>query len=152
MTEESLIPANFWDESAGYRNCCGKQSKTTWGNLEDSSGAKVIYFFQWTVNDRYHMPCFDIVLGPWGDGTAPSDHVLVSLQYQSRPGGGSFMVAGGKGRRADDRNLCGRAPERADVIGTPLANDVFAFADAVWLTEPRIEQIRALDNFAHAGS
>ena len=98
------------------------------------------------------MPNFDIVLGPWGDGTVPNDRVLVSLLYQPRPGGGSFMVASGKGRRADDRSLCGRALERADVIGTALANEVFSLVDSLWLTEPRIEEIRAMDTLAQAHS
>jgi hypothetical protein len=143
------VRANFWNESAGHCDCCGKQSKTVWGDLADSSGTRAIYFVQWTVNEPGHMPNFDIVLGPWGDGTAPSDRVLVSLLYQPRPGGGSFMVASGKGRRADDRGLCGRALERADVIETPLANEVFSLVNALWLTEPRIEEIRVLDNLAH---
>ena len=59
------------------------------------------------------------------------------------------MVGSGKGRRADDRTLCSRALERTDVIGTPLANDVFSLVDALWLTEPRIEELRALDSIAH---
>jgi hypothetical protein len=60
------------------------------------------------------------------------------------------MVASGKGRRADDRSLCGRALERADVIGTPLSNEVFSLVDSLWLTEPRIEGIRTLDKLSSA--
>lgn len=60
------------------------------------------------------------------------------------------MVVSGKGRRADDRSLCGRALEREDVIGTLLANEVFSLVDSLWLTEPRIEEIRALDKLAHS--
>jgi hypothetical protein len=55
-----------------------------------------------------------------------------------------------KGRRADDRSLCGRALERTDVIGTALANEVFSLVDSLWLTEPRIEEIRALDGIVQA--
>ncbi len=58
------------------------------------------------------------------------------------------MVASGKGRRADDPGLCGRALERTEVIGTPLANEVFSLVDSLWLTEPRIEEIRGLDSIA----
>lgn len=152
MIEGDIVRANFWNASTGHCDCCGKQSKTVWGDLADSSGTRAVYFVQWTVNEPEHTPNIDIVLGPWGDGTAPSDRVLVSLLYQPRPGGGSFMVASGKGRRADDRSLCGRALERADVIGTPLANETFSLVDALWLTEPRIEEIRALDNLAHSSS
>jgi hypothetical protein len=60
------------------------------------------------------------------------------------------MVISGKGRRADDRGLCGRALERTDVIGTALANEVFSLVDSLWLTEPRIEEIRVLDSMVQA--
>lgn len=151
MREEDPVQANFWNESAGHCDCCGKQSKTIWGDLEDSSGTKAVYFVQWTVDEPEHMPCFDLVLGPWGDGSAPSDRVLVSLLYKPRPGGGSFMMASGKGRRADDRSICGRALERSDVVGTALANEVFSLVDSLWLSEPRIEAVRALDELTKSG-
>lgn len=148
MSDEDIVRATFWNESVGHCDCCGNESKTIWGSLADSSGARAVYYVQWTVEEPDHMPNFDIVLGPWGDGTAPSDRVLVSLLYRPSPRGGSFMVASGKGRRADDRSLCGRALDRTDVIGTPLATEVFSLVDSLWLTEPRIEEIRALDILA----
>lgn len=148
MAEENIVRANFWNESTGNCDCCGNQSKTIWGDLSDASGTRAVYFVQWTV-DQQHMPNIDLVIGPWGDGTTPTDRVLVSLQYQPRLGGGSFMIVHGQGRRADDRGLCDRALGRADVVGTPLAKDVFSLVDALWLTEPRINEVRALDNMAH---
>jgi hypothetical protein len=148
MSEENMVRATFWNQSEGHCDCCGKHSRTIWGDLADSSGAKAVYFVHWTVDEPEHMPYFDIVLGPWGNGSAPSDRVLVTLLYQPRAGGGSFMVTSGKGRHADDRSLCGRALERTDVIGTSLANEVFSLVNSLWLTEPRLEGIRALDRLA----
>jgi hypothetical protein len=148
MNDDDIVRANFWNESTGYCDCCGKKSKTIWGDLGDSSGTRAVYFVQWTVDQPQHLPIFDIVLGPWGEGATPKDRVLVSLLYQPRHGGGSFMIGSGKGRRADSRTLCDRALERADVIGTPVANEAFSMADSLWLTEPRIEEIRALDSIA----
>jgi len=152
MSNEDIVRANFWNESTGHCDCCGKQSRTIWGDLADSFGAKAVYFVQWTVDEPKHMPNFDMVIGPWGDGTSPTDRVLVSLLYQPRPGGGAFIITNGKGRRADDRSLCARALDRADVAGTPLANQVFSLVDSLWLTEPRIEGIQALDNLAQQRS
>lgn len=149
MNQADVVRANFWSESTGHCDCCGNQSKAICGDLADSSGTKALYFVQWTVDDPGHLPNFDIVLGPWGEGTKPNDRMLVSLLYQPRLGGGSFMVTSGKGRRADDRSVCGRALERTDVIGTPLAKEVFALLDSLWLTEPRIEEIRVLDRIVH---
>lgn len=84
------------------------------------------------------------------EGTTPKDRVLVSLLYQPRLGGGSFMISSGKGRRADRRTLCDRALERAEVIGTPVASEAFSMVDALWLTEPRMEAVRALDDVVQA--
>lgn len=149
MTEDNIMRANFWNESTGHCDCCGNQSKTIWGDLADSSGTKAVYVVQWTVDQPKHMPNFDLVLGPWGNGASPSDRILVSLLYQPRPGGGSFMVVNGHARLADNRGLCDRALERSEVVGTPLAKEVFLLVDALWLTEPRIAPVRALDNVAH---
>lgn len=149
MFEEESVRANFWNESTAYCDCCGKQSNTIWGDLASPTETKAVYFLQWTVDAPEHMPNLDLVLGSWGDGAAASERVLVSLVYQPRQGGGAFMVVSGKGRRADDRSLCGRALERADVIGTPLANEVFSLVDSLWLTEPRIEAMRTLDKLAN---
>lgn len=149
MTEENITRANFWNESTGRCDCCGNQSKTIWGDLADSSGPKAVYFVQWTLDQPQHMPNIDLVLGPWGDGASPSDRVLVSLLYQPRPGGGSFMVVNGKGRRADDRSLCNRALERSEVVGTPLAEEVFSLIDSLWLTEPRIAEVQHLNDMVN---
>lgn len=105
---------------------------------------------QWTVDQPQHMPIIDIVLGPWGEGATPKDRMLVSLLYQPRPGGGSFMIGSGKGRRADSRTLCDRALERGEVVGTPAAKDAFSMVDSLWLTEPRIDEIRTLDSIVQS--
>jgi hypothetical protein len=148
MNEDNMVQANFWNESTGVCDCCGNRSKTIWGDLANSAGTKAVYFVHWTLDQPEHMPNFDLVIGPWGEGSSPADRVLVSLIYRPHPDGGSFMVASGKGRRADNRSLCGHALERAEVVGTPLANEVFSLVDSLWLTEPRIEEIRALDSIA----
>jgi hypothetical protein len=149
MTKKNTISAHFWDESAGQCDCCGHESRTIWGELSDSSGTKALYFVQWTTDRPAHFPNIDLVLGPWGKGSSPGDRVLVSLVYKPRPGGGSFTVTSGAGRRADSRGICGRALERAEVIGTPLAQEAFALVDALWLTEPRIGAMLELDGLAH---
>lgn len=147
MTEDT-VRANFWNASNGRCDCCGNESWTIWGDLADASGTKAAYFVEWTVDRPEHMPHVDLVVGPWGGGATAADRVLVALDYRPRPGGGAFMVVSGKGRRGDDRTLCARALEREEVIGTPLATEVFALVDALWLTEPRLEHVRALDALA----
>jgi len=54
------------------------------------------------------------------------------------------MVIDGEGRRADDRMICKRPMKRVEVIGTPLAQEAFRLVDALWLTEPRVEEVKEL--------
>ncbi|MGA0611234.1 hypothetical protein [Caldimonas sp. KR1-144] len=148
MSELHSLTATFWNESAGHCECCGRTSRTIWGDLSDSNGTHAVYFVQWTVGAPEHPPNIDLVLGRWGEGAEPSDRVLVSLLFQPGREGGSFMVTSGHGRPADDRSVCGRALRREEVVGTPLAADIFALVDALWLSEPRIEEVRKLNNVA----
>jgi hypothetical protein len=91
-----------------------------------------------TVGASDHHPNFDLVIGAWGEGACPDDRVLVSML--SLPGGVTVIDAAG--RPADDRGLCGRALTRDEVIGTPLAANVFALFDAIWLQDARIAELR----------
>jgi hypothetical protein len=78
----------------------------------------------------------------------PQDRVLVSVLYRPSPDGGSFMVIDGAGRFAGKRELCGRAVRRAEVVGTSFAQEVFLLLDGLWLTDPRIAEVEALNDVA----
>ncbi len=75
-----------------------------------------------------------------------SDRVLVSLEYRPGEDGGSLIVINGEGHNADGRSICGRALQREEIVETPLSTKVFALIDALWLTEPRIAEVRSLNN------
>ena len=90
----------------------------------------------------------DLIIGSWGEGTRPQDRVLVSALYRPTRGGGSFMVVDAESRFARKSELCGRAMRRAEVVGTPLAPEVFSLLDAVWLDDSRVAEVKALDNVA----
>lgn len=140
--------ATPWKESSGTCSCCGRSSKTIWGDLSVNEGTLALYFVQWTVGAAEHPPNIDLVIGPWGEGTSADDRVLVSLLFHPSSGGGSFMVIDSEGRRADDRSICKRAMKRVEVVGTLLAAEAFALVDSLWLSEPRIDEVKALN---HAG-
>ena len=148
MSNAQAIVATPWKESAGTCACCGRASKTIWGDLSQGEATVAMYFVQWTVGAPEHDPNIDLIVGPWGEDAKPEYRLAVSLLYRPARSGGSFMVVDGEGRRTDDRALCGRALKRAEVVGTPLAQEVFALVDAVWLTEPRIGEVKELDNAA----
>ena len=148
MNSRSHPTATPWKESSGTCDCCGEKSKTIWGGLSSEQAAVATYFVHWTVGASEHDVNVDLIVGAWGDGTGPQDRVLVSALFRPSPSGGSFMVVDAESRFAPKRELCGRAMRRAEVVGTALAPEVFALLDGVWLGDPRVAEIKALNNVA----
>ena len=142
------LVANPWKESSGTCTCCGNTSKTIWGDLSNQERTLAVYFIQWTVNSPDHHPNIDLIVGEWGEGTDPQQRILVSLEFKPTTDGGSFMVIDAQHRFESKRTICGRGMLRAEVIGTPLASDVFALVDALWLNEPRLSEVKALNEMA----
>jgi hypothetical protein len=140
--------ATPWKESSGTCECCGATSKTIWGGLSSDETAVATYFVQWTVGAPEHDVNIDLIVGAWGEGTGPQDRVLVSALYRPAPGGGSFMVVDAESRFARKSELCGRAMRRAEVVGTPFAPEVFSLLDGVWLGDPRVAEVKALNDVA----
>lgn len=142
------VTALFWNESSGLCDCCGNKSRTIWGELDSPNKVLAVYYVQWTEDMPEHYPNVDLVMGSWDEGTAPDQRFLVSLLYRPAPEGGSFMVINSDSRPAYKNGLCGTAMAREEVIGTPLAAQVFALVDALWLTEPRMAALKHLDDQA----
>jgi hypothetical protein len=68
----------------------------------------------------------------------PRQRFGVSMLLTPRDGRPDIMVIDAKDRPvARKSELVGRALDRDEVIGTPLAQDVFAFIDEVFLQDPR---------------
>jgi hypothetical protein len=135
-------------ESGGHCDCCGQTSKTIWGSVLSAEQTVAVYYVQWTVASPQHYPNIDLILGEWSDGTAGADRALVALQYQPKIGGGSVRVIDAKGRPPEHSDICGTGLARDDVIGTPLAQNIFAVVDAIWLGDDRIAEMRLLDDDA----
>jgi hypothetical protein len=147
MSDAHSIIATPWKESSGTCACCGQVSKTIWGDLSKDGTTLAVYYVQWTIGVVAHRPNIDLAIGAWGEGSEPQHRFSVSLLFQPSEAGGSFMVVDGVGRPTDDRLLCGRSLKRSEVIGTPLATEVFELVDAIWRTEPRIQEVKEWQNF-----
>jgi hypothetical protein len=97
------------------------------------------YFVGWTEQKPEHGAAFDLVLGEWGDGATREDRFAVSLNYRTP----EFMVVDAHCRLPRGDELAGAALQRSEVIGTPLARQVFALVDAIYMGDPRLEGVRA---------
>jgi hypothetical protein len=125
----------------GPCRCCGSMTRRVWGSISDDNGTRAVYLVEWTIGRPDHGATFDLLLGKWGDGTTAQDRRAVSLLFKRAENGPEFMVVDAKSRPAAESELVGSALMRSDVMGTPLADHVFALVDAIWLQEDRIGEL-----------
>jgi hypothetical protein len=90
------------------------------------------YIVHWTVG---HFPELnanvDLIIGNWADNTTAADRVAVSLEMAVMDDRPTYMVIDAGSRPVAHSSLVGNALNRPDVLGTPLAADVFALIDAI---------------------
>ncbi|MGL4239219.1 hypothetical protein [Tabrizicola sp.] len=128
------------EESSGFCDCCGNQTRTVWGFVHKSGRTVASYFVQWTVGKSIedHPANFDLIYGSWGEGTTKCDRSAVSLIHFENAGVPGVSVVDTTNRPAATSELVGSALTRHDVIGTPMAQEVFAIFDAVMVQDPRL--------------
>ena len=119
--------------------CCGDRSRTVTGFLHEKQSTRAAYLVHWTRSHVLeHGAHFDFIIGRWGDQSSRSDRVSVSLVYY--PGRGFTLIDAAE-RPAGQSELTGRALPRAAIVGSPLATEVFAMVDLVWLQDTRLAEI-----------
>jgi hypothetical protein len=143
MALEAFIVEAVGSNDHGPCECCGNRSRTVWGCLRSGGRLVASYFVQWTLTRVHdHGANFDLVLGRWGEGTSPADRKIVAVAYRIIDGAPQFMVIDAADRPvAKSGKLAAAALRRDQVIGTPLATDVFAMLDSVWLSDDRIGEL-----------
>jgi hypothetical protein len=120
---------------------CGHNSSVVWGYIHRAGATRAAYFVYWTLGISEHPANFDLIIGEWGDATTPAQRVAVSLLYRNDVEQRSFMVTDAQGRHTDTPDMVGRALTRAEVVGTPLAEEVFTLVDFILLNDSRIGTI-----------
>ena len=111
-----------------------------WGFVHSCDSTVAAYWLHWTIG---HLDTdganLDLVIGSWGDDSTSKDRFAASLVYRepadSPP---AFMVIDATERQIANSDLVQSALQREEVIGTPIADQVFALVDAIWLQDSRI--------------
>lgn len=124
-------------------DCCGNETRTVWGYVYKLNVPLAAYYVQWTSNNKEHYPNFDFLVGTWGDDSV-RDKKLISFVYNATPkDGGSFMAIDSSGRPAARSDLCSVALNRDDIVNNvDLMGVATNMIDAVWVGDPRIDEIR----------
>ena len=141
MTEPARVHAIADGELTFDCPCCGRLSRTIFGEVRDPAGDAVAYICQWTVDGPDHDANIDLVMGAWGNGTTADERALVSLLY--RRSESSFMVIDAAPRLEKVSGLASAALALNEVIGTWIAQSAFLVVDVVWDDDPRIADLLA---------
>ena len=122
------------EESGGVCDCCSNQTRTVWGYVHEEGGGTVAsYFVHWTVGKSIedHPANFDLIYGAWGEGATKNDRRAISLVHFEREGVPGVSVIDANNRPVASSELVGSAMRREELVGTPLAQQVFSIFDAV---------------------
>jgi hypothetical protein len=123
----------------GHCDCCGTTTRNVWGFVGRDGETIGAYFVAWTQGKPEHGATFDLILGKWGDSTTRDDRYAVALDFRVMDGAAQFMVVDALDGATSASDLVGTALKRSDVIGTPLATQVFAIVDAVYMSDSSAE-------------
>ncbi|WP_206108137.1 hypothetical protein [Paludisphaera soli] len=141
----SLIIEPAGSKDTGVCECCGHHSRRVWGFVATPDAAVAAYYVHSTLGRVVeHGATFDVVLGAWGEGTSGADRSVVSLLYRLAEDGPGFMVVDAEGR-IDDPNVASKALRRDEVVGRPIARQVFAITDAILEQDGRVAELLGRD-------
>jgi hypothetical protein len=120
-------------EHRGHCSCCGTDTVATRGKLVNGSRQIAAYLVKWTVDQPSHGMIWLVSFR-----SERNEDLVVCLRYFFEEG--SFMVRGLGDETWTPEELEGysRLLDRDEVIGTPLAERVFAMVDEIWLTDPHV--------------
>jgi hypothetical protein len=121
----------------GPCSCCGDMSRSVWGYIHGMYDPCAAYFVHWTLGQvRKHGAHIDLIIGDWGEGATAAGRSAVSLEYRITDNGPGVIIIDAHGRDHSDGTLAKHVLGRDDVVGKPIAEEVFALCDAVlWLDE-----------------
>lgn len=123
--------------------CCGGVTRSVWGLARRDDVPWAAYFVRWTVGQvARHGASIDFIVGAWGQDTTVSDRFKIGLEYRLTETGPWVRVRESDELTTTDSELAGRVLGRSDVVGKPLADDVFALFDEIFLHDDRVAEIR----------
>jgi hypothetical protein len=117
-------------------------SRLVAGFVTRDSDAYAGYQIHWTLGQiEKHGATFFMILGRWGEGTTAEDRYAVALRYRADSEASGFMIIDADETRIASHALVGKALRRKEVVGTPLAQEVFDIVDFIWLHDDRIAEV-----------
>lgn len=145
MPESSTLRLEILPDSHktfGPCGCCGEMTSRVWGYVYQESDALAAYFVEWTPGHQGQQANFDLIVGIWGEDTDASDRQAIAVEFRKLESGPAFRVIDAKYRAVSKSTLIAEGLDRDSVIGAPLAAQVFAICDLIYLEDPRISELK----------
>lgn len=118
--------------------CCGATTRIVRWFVYKAGTARAVYLVRWSVGEQHRDSDVAVSIGAWCDADqSPRQLVALSLrQLENRP---AFMIVDVEQTRWGSEETLGEPKKRVEIIGTPLADEVFAILDAVALQDMRAQ-------------
>lgn len=121
---------------------CGQKTRRIWGYVYRSGLPTAAYYVEWTPAHAQREAAFDLIVGTWGVDSVPGDRQAVAVTFRVLDTGPAFMVQDSSMRAIASNPLVTRALNRVQVVGHPIAAEVFRICDSIYLADPRIDELR----------
>jgi hypothetical protein len=134
-------------DDSGPCPCCGDVSRIIRGIVQHEGLQIASYVVHWTLGHvAEHGAHFDLIVDIWRDDTARIEQCAVSLACRLIDNIPSFMVIDSADRDIAKSGLVTRPLNRTDIIGDPLAEDIFTICEVITAQDDRIAELLAGSN------
>lgn len=120
--------------------CCGGTTRSIWGYVSKDGVAYAVYYAQWTRDQPKHGGTWLVSIGGWADEDE-TVRARVGLESRAPEGRIQFMLIDAQNTPWAAAPGLGASLKRSEVVGTPLAQDVFAVVDAVLAQDHRSHEL-----------
>jgi hypothetical protein len=126
----------------GPCECCGDISRSATGMVRRDGDPYALYNVHWTTAQlARHGAEFYLVLGEFGEGTTAADKFAVALHFFVEDDRYGFALVDASQTAMASHPLISSVLSRDEVVGTPLAQEVFDLVDAIWLNDVNISEV-----------
>jgi hypothetical protein len=130
------------EKESGPCECCGCMSRLVTGFVRRHGEQYAAFQVHWTLGQlARHGASVYVILGRWGDDATAADRFAVAMRYRNDAETRGLMVVDADQTSIATNPLVGRTLRRDEVIGTPLAEEVFELIDFLWLTDGRLAEL-----------
>lgn len=129
-------------------NCCASLSHTITGDIYLGEEYKAYYSVRWTDKHKENGATFAVFCGDWGDDGQEDERFLIGLDFITGENGGFGLHENPSETLSHYADMNPVFLKRDDILGSEFASELFAYVDAVFMKDPRLDVLREWSNNA----